>query len=77
MTDHKLTQYIGQDMIKMGSLKVIRYAIFYNYMNVQDAPIKERWHGRGGTISLIRKDLKMSRQQDRTIMRVLDEVLDQ
>ena len=23
MTDHKLTQYIGQDLIEMGSIKVI------------------------------------------------------
>ena len=64
-------------MIETSSLKVIRYAIFYNYIYVQDAPIKDRWHGQGGTISLIRKDLKMKRQQDRTILRVLDEVLEQ
>ena len=64
MTCHNLTQYIGKDFIEMGSRKVIRYAIFYNY--IQDVPIKERWHGRGdggGTIL------------HRMILRVLEEVL--
>ena len=53
----------------------VRYAIFYHYMNVLDAPIKEHWGGNLWNISLIYKALKMPWCSKRKIRWTLEEVM--
>ena len=51
----------------------IRYSFVYHYINVLDTPIEKYWGGNIGTISLIRKILKMPRHSRRKIRQTLEE----
>ena len=44
-------------------------------MYVLDIPFDEHWEGKGGTISLIQKDLQMSILQSRKILWMLQETM--
>ena len=53
----------------------LRYAIYYQYVDILDAPHPEHWHGQNGTISKIRKCLHLRISQTRTIKKTLEEIV--
>ena len=55
--------------------KAVRYTIFYQNINVLDAPLKEHWWGSLCIISLIRKVLKIARHSRRNTRQTLEEVM--
>ena len=52
-----------------------RLAIYYHYIKILDAPHEIHWNGKEGTISLIRKALRMHPCQRRVIKRTLQEIM--
>ena len=53
----------------------LRYAIYYQYIDILDAPHPEHWHGTNGTVSLIRMNLHLRISQTRMIKRTLDDIV--
>ena len=52
-----------------------RMAIYYHFIKILDAPHEIHWNGKDGTISLIRKALRMHPCQRRVIKRTLQEIM--
>ena len=53
----------------------LRYCIYYHYVNVLDAPHEEHWMGVDGTISNISRSLNLRISQNKTVKRVLVEIV--
>ena len=54
----------------------LRHALYYFYVYVLDAPHKNHWGGKDGTISILRKKLKLPPHTRRKIHRTLSNILD-
>ena len=62
---------------QLQSLHVsLRHAIYYIYIFLLDAPHKEHWGGRDGTISILRKKLRLPQHTRRKIRRTLSKILE-
>ena len=57
------------------SRQCVRYSIYYFWAHDLDAPHEEHWNGKGGTIALIRKSLKMPINCRFKIRRTLREIM--
>ena len=66
---HEDKSYLGSPATSL------RHAIYYHFIHHLDAPHREHWGGKEGTISIIRRALQLPPSARRKIRRTLDKIM--